>query len=199
MPSLRVLVACEFSGTVRDAFAARGHDAWSCDLLPSETPGNHHQGPVQDILGQQWDLLIAHPPCTYLANSGVSHLHKDPARWQQLDEGAAFFKLFLDAPIARKCIENPIMHKYAKERIGGARPTQIVQPWMFGHPEQKATCLWLDGLMPLRETDNVKAHMMTLPDKDRQRLHYLSPGPDRWRERSKTFQGLANAMAAQWG
>jgi len=199
MPSLRVLVACEFSGTVRDAFAARGHDAWSCDLLPSETPGNHHQGPVQDILGQQWDLLIAHPPCTYLANSGVSHLHKDPARWQQLDEGAAFFKLFLDAPIARKCIENPIIHKYARERIGGARPAQIVQPWMFGHPEQKATCLWLDGLMPLRETNNVKAHMLTLPNKDRQRLHYLSPGPDRWRERSKTFQGLANAMAAQWG
>lgn len=199
MPSLRVLVACEFSGTVRDAFAARGHDAWSCDLLPSETPGNHHQGPVQDILDQAWDLLIAHPPCTYLANSGVAHLHKDPDRWQQLDEGADFFKLFLDAPIARKCIENPIMHKYARERIGGARPTQIVQPWMFGHPEQKATCLWLDGLMPLRETDNVKAHMLTLPNKDRQRLHYLSPGPDRWRERSKTFQGLANAMAEQWG
>jgi len=107
--------------------------------------------------------------------------------------------LFLDAPIAKKCIENPIMHKYARERIGGARPAQIVQPWMFGHPEQKATCLWLDGLMPLRETDNVKAHMLTLPNKDRQRLHYLSPSPDRWRERSKTFQGLANAMAQQWG
>lgn len=196
---MRVLVACEFSGTVRDAFAERGHDAWSCDLLASETAGNHYQGPVQDILAWRWDLLIAHPPCTYLANSGVSHLHKDPDRWQQLDDGAAFFKLFLDAPIARKCIENPIMHKYARERIGGIRPTQIVQPWMFGHPEQKATCLWLDGLMPLRETDNVKEHMLTLPNKDRQRLHYLSPSPDRWRERSKTFQGLANAMAAQWG
>ena len=196
---MRVLVACEYSGTVREAFKRKGHEAWSCDLLPSDIEGNHYQGPVQDILAQPWDLLIAHPPCTYLANSGVSHLHKDPARWALLDEGAAFFKMFLDCKIPRKCIENPIMHKYARERIGWKRPAQIVQPWMFGHPEQKATCLWLDGLMPLRPTNNVKKQMLSLPNKDRQRLHYLSPSPDRWRERSKTFQGIADAMADQWG
>jgi len=196
---MRVLVACEYSGAVREAFKRKGHEAWSCDLLPTDQPGLHYQGPVQDILGEQWDLLIAHPPCTYLANSGVSHLHKDPARWQHLDEGAAFFKLFLDAKVPKKCIENPIMHKYARERIGGKNPTQIVQPWMFGHPESKATCLWLNGLMPLRETNNVREHMLTLPNKERQRLHWLPPGPDRWKERSKTFQGLADAMAEQWG
>lgn len=196
---MRVLVACEYSGTVREAFKRKGHEAWSCDLLPSDIEGNHYQGPVQEILAEPWDLLIAHPPCTYLANSGVSHLHKDPSRWALLDEGAAFFKLFLDCKIPRKCVENPIMHKYARERIGWKRPAQIVQPWMFGHPEQKATCFWLDGLMPLRPTNNVKKQMLSLPNKDRQRLHYLSPSPDRWRERSKTFQGIADAMADQWG
>jgi len=195
---LRVLIACEYSGTVRDAFKAKGHDAWSCDLLPTEAPGNHHQGDVFDIINDGWDLMIAHPPCTYLSNSGVCWLHKDATRWAKMEDGALFFRKLLDANVPRKAIENPIMHKYAKEIIG-KKQTQVIQPWMFGHTESKATCLWLDGLMPLRETNNVKDEMMKLSDAQRQRLHYLPPSADRWRERSRTFKGIALAMAEQWG
>lgn len=196
---MKVLVACEYSGRVRDAFRARGHDAMSCDLLPTDTEGPHYQGDVFDLDLTQFDLMIAHPPCTYLTNSGVKWLHRDPERWAKLDEGAAFFKALLDAPVPRIAIENPIMHKYAKERIGGVKQTQVIQPWMFGHMDQKATCLWLKGLPPLRETNNVKAEMMALPDNERQRLYYLPPSPDRWKLRSTTYQGIADAMAAQWG
>ena len=195
---MRVLVACEYSGRVRDAFIAQGHDAMSCDLLPTDVVGPHHQGDVFDLDLTQFDLMVAHPPCTYLTNAGVTWLHRDPSRWAKLDEGAAFFKKLLDAPIPRICVENPIMHKYAKERIGGVKQTQVVQPWMFGHMEQKATCLWLKGLPPLTPTNNVKEAMMSLPDNQRQRLHYLPPGPDRWKLRSTTYQGVADAMAAQW-
>ena len=198
MSGLKVLVACEYSGRVRDAFIARGHKAMSCDLLPTDAAGPHYQGNVTDVLYDGWDLLIAHPPCTYLTNSGVVWLHKDPARWALLDEGAAFFKLLLDAPIARKCIENPIQHKYAKERIG-RKQSQVIQPWMFGHTEQKATCLWLEGLPLLQPTNNVKNEMMQLPKRERERLHYLPPSADRWKLRSTTYQGIADAMAAQWG
>ena len=196
---MKILVACEYSGRVRDAFIAKGHDAMSCDLLPTDVDGPHHQGDVFDLDLTQFDMMIAHPPCTYLTNSGVTWLHRDPGRWTKLDEGAAFFKALLDAPVPRIAIENPIMHKYAKERIGGVKQTQVIQPWMFGHMEQKATCLWLKGLPPLRETNNVKAEMMALPDKERQRLHYLPPSPDRWKIRSTTYQGIADAMAEQWG
>ncbi len=198
---MRVLVACEYSGTVRDAFLARGHYAMSCDLLPCDSlnSGDHYQGNVADILDQNWDLLIAHPPCTYLANSGVSWLSRKPDRWAQLDDGAAFFKMFLDSPIKRKCIENPIMHKYAIERIGGVKQTQVIQPWMFGHMEQKATGLWLTGLPELQATNNVKAAMMLLPKRERERLHYLPPSPNRWKLRSTTYAGIAAAMAEQWG
>lgn len=198
---MRVLVACEYSGTVRDAFLARGHYAMSCDLLPCDSlnSGDHYQGNVADILDQNWDLLIAHPPCTYLANSGVSWLSRKPERWAQLDDGAAFFKMFLDSPIKRKCIENPIMHKYAIERIGGVKQTQVIQPWMFGHMEQKATGLWLTGLPELQATNNVKAAMMLLPKRERERLHYLPPSPNRWKLRSTTYAGIAAAMAEQWG
>ena len=195
---IRVLVACEYSGRVRDAFIAKGHDAMSCDLLPTDVVGPHHQGDVFDLDLTQFDLMVAHPPCTYLTNAGVTWLHRDPSRWAKLDEGAAFFKKLLDAPIPRICVENPIMHKYAKERIGGVKQTQVVQPWMFGHMEQKATCLWLKGLPPLTPTNNVKEAMMSLPDNQRQRLHYLPPGPDRWKLRSTTYQGVADAMADQW-
>lgn len=195
---MRVLIACEYSGTVRDAFRALGYDAMSCDLLPTDRPGPHYQGDVFDVIGHGWDLMIAHPPCTYLTNSGVSWLHKDPDRWPLLDQGAAFFKALLDAPIAKIAIENPIMHKYAKDRIGNVKQTQIIQPWMFGHMEQKATCLWLKGLPPLTPTNNVKAAMLTLPNNERQRLHYLPPSPDRWKIRSTTYQGIADAMAEQW-
>jgi len=195
---MRVLVACEYSGTVRDAFAALGHDAWSCDILPTDAPGNHYQGDVTDILGDGWDLLIGHPPCTYMTNSGVCWLHKDPTRWAKLDDAAAFFLTLWNAPIPRIAIENPVMHKYAKERVG-VEQAQTVQPYHFGHMEQKATCLWLKGLPRLEATKNVKAEMMQLPANERQRLHYLPPSPDRWKLRSKTYQGLADAMAAQWG
>jgi hypothetical protein len=129
----------------------------------------------------------------------VTWLHKDPSRWAKLDEAAHFFKELLDAPIPHIAVENPIMHKYAKERIGGVKQTQVIQPWMFGHPEQKATCLWLKNLPPLVPTNNVKAEMDALPYNQRQRLHYLPPSADRWKLRSTTFQGIADAMAEQWG
>jgi len=196
---MRVLVACEYSGTVRDAFIARGHDAMSCDLLPTDTPGPHYQGDVLDVLGDGWDLMIAHPPCTYLTNSGVVWLHRDSGRWAHLDEAAAFFRLLLEADIPKICVENPIMHKYGKERIGGVKQSQVVQPWMFGHLEQKATCLWLKQLPNLVPTDNVRSDMLKLPTRERQRLHYLPPSKDRWKLRSTTYQGIADAMAEQWG
>ena len=196
---MKILVACEYSGRVRDAFIAMGHDAMSCDLLPTDAAGPHYQGDVFDLDLTQFDLMIAHPPCTYLTNAGVTWLHRDKGRWAMLDDGAAFFKRLLEAPIPRICIENPIMHKYAKERIGGVKQSQVIQPWMFGHMEQKATCLWLKGLPLLQPTNNVKEEMMKLPDNERQRLHYLPPSADRWKLRSTTYQGIADAMAAQWG
>lgn len=196
---MKVLVACEYSGRVRDAFIKHGHDAMSCDILPTDVEGPHYQGDVRDIINDGWDLMIAHPPCTYLTNSGVTWLHKDPSRWAKLDEGAAFFKMLLEAPVERIAIENPIMHKYAKERIGGVKQSQVIQPWMFGHMEQKATCLWLKNLPLLEPTNNVKEQMLALPDNERQRLHYLPPSADRWKKRSETFQGIADAMAEQWG
>ncbi len=197
---MKVLIACEYSGRVRDAFTKKGHDATSFDLLPSDsTTGNHYQGDVFDLDLSEFDLMIAHPPCTFLTNAGVCHLHKDPKRWPQLFDGAEFFKKLLDAPIPKIAIENPIMHKYAKRLIGDTKQSQVVQPWMFGHTEQKATCLWLKGLPLLTETDNVKEEMMKLPKKERERLHYLPPSKDRWKIRSTTYQGIADAMADQWG
>jgi len=195
---MRVLVACEYSGKVRDAFRRLGHDAVSCDLLPSDAGGPHYEGSVFDILADGWDLMVGHPSCTYLTNSGVCHLHTDPERWAMLDDAAAFFSALLNAPIPRKCIENPIPHKYALERIGH-KYSQIIQPYQFGHMEQKATCLWLEGLPPLEPTHDVKAKMMQLPKRERERLHHLPPGPERWKLRSETYQGIADAMAAQWG
>jgi hypothetical protein len=195
---MNVLVACEYSGIVRNAFRARGHNAMSCDLEPTESPGPHYQGDVRDTLDAGWDLMIAHPPCTYLCNSGVKWLYKDgckvngedPERWRELRQGAQFFRQLLDAPIAKKCIENPIMHKHAKSRIQ-QNHTQIIQPWQFGHGETKATCLWLDDLEPLVPTDIV--------DGREGRVWKLGPSPDRWKLRSTTLQGIADAMAEQWG
>jgi hypothetical protein len=197
MMKLRVLVACEYSGTVRNAFANLGWDAWSCDLEPTDKPGQHYQGDVREMLSEKWDLMIAHPPCTYLTNSGVCHLHKDASRWLSLGEAADCFEMLLNADIPHVAVENPIMHKYAK-RLVGKKQTQIIQPWMFGHTEQKATCLWLKNLPELMPTKNVKEEMMKLPDNERQRLHYLPPSEDRWKIRSKTFDGIADAMASQW-
>ena len=197
---MRVLIGCEHSGVVRQAFRKQGHDAWSCDLLPSDDNSEFHiQGDVLDILGAGWDIAIFHPDCTYLTNSGVCHLHKDAKRWIKLFDGAAFFKKLLDCDIPKIAIENPIMHKYAKTLIGGVKQSQVVQPWMFGHMEQKATCLWLKNLPLLQETNNVKDEMMKLPKNERERIHYLPPSKDRWKIRSRTFQGLGDAMASQWG
>ena len=195
---MRVLVACERSGVVRDAFIAQGHDAVSCDLVPSSSPGPHVVGDVTRLLEQPWDLLIAHPPCTYLANSGIQHL-KDPARWGLLDDGAEFFRKFLHAEhTPLRAIENPIPHRHAVQRIG-RKYDQIVHPWQHGHMEQKATCLWLAGLPLLQPTHDVREAMMLLPIKQRQPLWWASPGPGRAEFRSRTYGGIASAMAKQWG
>lgn len=187
----RVLVGCEFSGIVRDAFIARGHEAWSCDIIPSEPYSEFHiQGDVLPLLDESWDLGIFHPPCTYLCNSGVRWLHTRPERWQDLDVGANFFKNFLSTKIPRVCIENPIMHKYAKAIIG-KEYSQIIQPWQYGHGETKATCLWLENLPNLKPTNIVDGRVG--------RIHGIGPGPNRAKERSKTFLGIADAMAEQWG
>jgi hypothetical protein len=197
---MRVLVACEYSGRVRDAFRAKGHDAVSCDLLPTEVPGPHHQGDVRDILADGWDLMIAHPECTYLCNSGVRWLHSDPTRWARMEAGAEFFRLLLNAveAVPRIAVENPVMHKHAAKLVG-AKATQFVQPYMFGETQSKRTGLWLRNLPPLVPTNDVKAETMALPVAQRSAVHYASPGPERWRDRSRTFQGLADAMADQWG
>lgn len=196
---MKILVACEYSGRVREAFRKLGHDAWSCDLLPSDDNSPYHLvGDVRGLLNDEWDLIIAHPPCTYLTNAGVTWLHKQPERWEKMREGAELFKVILDAPAQYICVENPIMHKYAVEIIG-RRQDQVLQPWMFGHTERKATCLWLKGLPPLKETNNVKEQMLKLPKNIQQRLHYLPPSKDRWKLRSTTYQGIADAMAIQWG
>ncbi len=194
---MKVLVACEYSGRVRDAFTARGHDAMSCDILPTESPGKHYQGDVRDILNDGWDLLVGHPPCTYLSNSGVTWLHKQEGRWDKMRDGADFFLSLLNADIPQIAIENPIMHCHALEIIG-EHPSQIVQPWMFGHMEQKATCLWLRNLPPLMDTMNVGQAMSALPDSERQRLHWLPPSEERQKLRSMTYEGIANAFAEQW-
>lgn len=186
---MKLLVACEFSGTVRDAFANLGWDAWSCDLLPSETPGQHYQCDVMTVINRGWDLIIAHPECTYLTNSGVRWLHTDIKRWPKLFTGAAFFRAMMNAEAPHIAIENPIMHKYAADLVR-QRPAQIVQPWQFGHGETKATCLWLKNLPKLTPTNIVEGR--------EQRIWKMPPGPDRWKERSRTFQGIADAMATQW-
>jgi hypothetical protein len=210
LQDVSVLVACEYSGIVRDAFIEAGCSAMSCDILPTERSGAHYEGDVRDVLDiTDWDLIIAHPPCTYMSNSGVSWLHKDPERWNRLEEAIEFFKLFQDHPCPHICIENPIPHKYAREGFesirnwgdyvdGIGKYTQIIQPYQFGHPESKKTCLWLKGLPKLKETDNVKDIYDTLPKNKQQRLHYLPPSKDRWKIRSTTYQGIADAMAEQF-
>ena len=201
---LRVLVACEYSGRVRDAFKAKGHYAMSCDMLPTEVPGLHHKGDVIEVLHDGWDLLIAHPPCTRLTNSGVRWLHVPPPgktkeeMWRDLDLAAGFYKMLRDAPIPRKAIENPVMHRYARERIiPGSR--QVVQPWWFGEPEFKATGFELIGLPPLVPTNKLTPPASgTEEHKQWSKVHRMSPGPERWKNRSRTYPGIAAAMADQW-
>lgn len=187
-PRRRVLVACEFTGVVRDAFRRRGHDAVSCDLEPSEAPGPHIQGDARALLRDGWDLLIAHPPCTRLANSGVRWL-RERDLWADLDAGCDLFRAFLEAPIPRVAVENPLPHRYAVARVG--RYTQTFQPWEFGDAMQKRVCLWLRNLPPLLPTATAQGRLAD--------VHRLAPGPDRARERSRFFPGVADAMASQWG
>lgn len=183
---MRVLVACEYSGRVRDAFLARGHDAMSCDLLPTESPGPHYQGDVFDIIRYGWDIMICHPPCTHLAVSGARHFAAKKASGVQ-DEALDFVRRLLDAPIVHIALENPVSIISSRIR----KPDQIIQPWQFGHGETKATCLWLKNLTPLRPTNIV--------DGRDDRIHKMPPGPNRWKERSRTYEGIAQAMAEQWG
>ena len=199
MTQLRVLVACEYSGVVRRAFLARGCDAWSCDLLPAEDGSNRHiRGDARELLKDGWDLLmVAHPPCTRLCNSGVRWLSTPPPgksaaqMERELREGAALFSAFWNAPISRVAVENPVMHRHAKALIENyAEPAQSIQPWQFGHGECKRTCLWLRGLPPLKPTNVVAGR--------EQRVHRMPPSPTRWKERSRFYPGIAAAMADQW-
>ena len=192
---MKVLVACEFSGIVRDAFIAKGHDAVSCDLLPTERPGPHIQGDVLEILNDGWDLMIAHPDCTRLCNSGVQWLHKRNL-WKEMEAGALFFKTLLDVDIEHIAIENPVMHKYAV-RIIGRRQDQSIQPWQFGEDASKRTCLWLRNLPFLQPTSVITKHRYA--NQSPSGSNKYGPSPDRWKLRSRTFQGIANAMAEQWG
>ena len=182
--SLRVLVACEYSGRVREAFRALGHDAWSCDLLESEQPGPHLMGDVRDHLGNGWDLLIAHPPCTHLAVSGARHFHRK--RLEQ-EDALAFVADLMAAPVARIAIENPVSVISSRIR----KPEQIIQPWQYGHGETKTTCLWLKNLPKLTPTNIVSGR--------EPKCHMLPPTADRWKIRSRTYHGIAAAMAEQWG
>jgi len=202
---MKLLIACEESQTICKAFRKLGFDAFSCDILPCS--GGHEEwhirGNVLDILHKGWDMMIAHPPCTYLSNSGVTLLwNKDKTknieRWCELKNGAAFFKELLYSEIPLIAIENPIPHRYALELIG-KKYDQCIQPYQFGHAESKATCFWLKGLPKLIPTNDVKHIWQQLPKKDAQRLHYLPPTKDRAKLRSKTFPRIAEAMAYQWG
>lgn len=183
---MRVLIACEFSGIVRDEFIKHGHEAWSCDLLLSERGGPHIEGDVKCVLNHSWDLMIAHPPCTHLAVSGARWFKEKIAGGEQA-KAIQFFMDLINAPIPKICVENPISIMSTRYR----KPDQIIQPWQFGHPETKATCLWLKGLPPLKPTKIVSGR--------NPRVHYASPGLDRWKERSRTLPGVAKAMVEQWG
>jgi hypothetical protein len=198
MMTMRVLVGCEFSGTVRDAFARRGWDAWSCDLLPTEAPGQHIQGDVLEVLGDGWDMAIFHPPCTFLTSSGLHWNKRVPGREQKTQESLAFVRALLNAPIHRIALENPI------GRIGTAirRADQIIQPHQFGHDASKATCLWLKNLPRLRPTSQVAPRIVSgkprWGNQTDSGQNKLAPSEDRWKIRSETYLGIAEAMADQW-
>ena len=183
---MKVLVACEFSGTVRDAFIRAGHDVMSCDLLPTEYLGPHYQGDVFEVINDGWDLMIAHPPCSHLAVSGARHFAEKRASGVQ-QEALEFVRRLMNCGIPKLCIENPVSIISSQIR----KPDQIIHPWQFGHGETKATCLWLKGLPKLTPTNIV--------DGREAKVHRMPPSPDRWKDRSRTYQGIADAMAEQWG
>ena len=190
---MRILVACEYSGRVRDAFISRGHDAISCDLLPSETPGPHVQGDVVPMLAQNWDMIVAFPPCTYLSSSGIHWNSRIPGRDKLTQEASEFFMLFANSPCPRIAIENPVGVMSSKWR----KPDQIIQPWMFGEDASKRTCLWLKGLPPLQPTNILTRQRYANQTPSGQ--NKLGPSPHRAKLRSLTYQGIADAMAVQWG
>lgn len=204
---MRILVACEYSGRVREAFRKLGHDAWSCDLLPADDGSPYHyQCDVFEIIDKGWDMMVAHPPCTYLANSGVQHMWngrkkengKNLERWQNMKEGREFLLALLNANIPRIAVENPLPHSYAEL----PKYTQIVQPYFFGEEASKRTCLWLKNLPPLKATNMVdkgERYFDKNGKSNGSKWYQLPPGKDRWKHRSTTFQGIANAMAEQWG
>lgn len=188
---MRVLIACEFSGIVRDAFRRKGHEAYSCDVLPTEKSSLlHYQCDIMNVIDIGWDLMIAHPPCTYLSQSGVRWLYTEKDRLEKMIDAAMFFNALLDADIPKIAIENPVMNGYAQEIIG-QKQNQIIQPWQFGHGEIKKTCLWLKGLPLLKPTNIVNGREA--------KIHRMNPGKDRSRLRSITYKGIAEAMAGQWG
>lgn len=196
---MKILIACEYSGTVRDAFRKLGHDAWSCDILPTDAnPKYHIQCNVLEILNYRWDMMIAHPPCTYLSNSGVQHLKKDPGRYEKMLAGREFFMKLLYANIPRKCIENPVPHSYARL----PKYSQIIQPYHFGEEAQKKTCLWLVNLpllIPTKIVDKGEVYIGKDGKSNGSKWYQLPPSSERWKYRSKTFQSIADAMANQWG
>lgn len=193
---MKVLVACEFSGIVRDAFIRQGHDAMSCDLLPSESPGPHYCGDVEDIIDDGWDVMIVFPPCTYLCSSGLHWNKRRPGRETETEKALEFVRFLLNAPIPKIALENPIGCISSRIR----KPDQIIQPWMFGHPESKSTCLWLKNL-PLLKPTNVlqKPESGRWDNQTPSGQNKLGPSEKRWAERSKTYAGIAAAMASQWG
>ena len=181
---MKVLIACEFSGIVRRAFSLRGHDAMSCDLLPTELPGHHYQGDIRDVIDSDWDMMVAHPPCTHLAVSGARYFKN---KKKEQDDALEFVRFLLNCDIPRIALENPVSVVSTRIR----KPDQIIQPWQFGHGETKATCLWLKNLSKLAPTNIVSGR--------ESRVHKMPPSPDRWKNRSRTYDGIANAMADQWG
>ena len=197
---MKVLVACEYSGIVRDAFAAKGHDAWSCDILPTESPGNHFQGDVLEHLDKGWDMMIAHPPCTHLAVSGARWFTEGKKPWSLQEEALDFVRKLLNAPIDKIALENPISVISTKIK----KPTQIIQPYQFGHEAQKTTCLWLKNLPKLKSTKVVGKGQFTIFKSGKKHPKWYADAlklskHDRMKKRSETFKGIAQAMADQWG
>lgn len=193
---MRVLIGCEYSGVVRDAFIRAGHDAMSCDLLPTESPGPHYQGDIRDVLDYPWELAIFHPPCTYLAVSGLHWNKRDPSRAEKTEEALRFVQALMSAPISKIAVENPVSCISSRIR----KPDQIIQPWWFGEDASKKTCLWLKGLPLLRATDRLPGDNKTRrANQTPSGQNKLGPSPDRWKERSRTYLGIAKAMASQWG
>jgi len=195
---MKVLIACEYSGIVRDAFAAKGHDAWSCDILPTESPGNHFQGDVLEHLDKGWDLMIAHPPCTHLAVSGARWFTEGKKSWSLQEDALDFVRKLLDAPIDKIALENPVSVISTKIK----KPNQIIQPFEYGHDVTKRTCLWLKNLPNLKPTKIVKPDIVLVNGKKMSRMHYESfklPSKERSKVRSKFYTGIAEAMADQWG